>query len=94
MGQLLDVVERGEEVMITRRGKQVVPIVPDEQRTNQEAARAAIAGIRERAEAYRLTVHDAAYLNLAQRRGLPLATLDGNLVRAARACGTKTVGLV
>ena len=32
-----------------------------------------------------LTVYDAAYLELAQRRGLPLATLDGELRAAARA---------
>ena len=35
------------------------------------------------AERYRLTLYDAAYLELAQRRGLPLATLDGDLRRAA-----------
>jgi predicted nucleic acid-binding protein len=32
---------------------------------------------------YRLTVYDAAYLELAQRTGLPLATLDGDLRKAA-----------
>jgi len=30
-----------------------------------------------------LTLHDAAYLELAQRRGLPLATLDRQLQSAA-----------
>ena len=34
-----------------------------------------------------LTVYDAAYLELADRQGLPLATLDADLVRAARAEG-------
>jgi predicted nucleic acid-binding protein len=34
---------------------------------------------------YRLTVYDASYLELASRAGLPLATLDADLVRAARA---------
>jgi predicted nucleic acid-binding protein len=32
-----------------------------------------------------LTVYDAAYLELAQRLGLPLATLDTDLVQAAHA---------
>ncbi len=32
-----------------------------------------------------LTVYDASYLELSLREGLPLATLDGNLARAARA---------
>ena len=31
------------------------------------------------------TAYDAAYLELAQRMGLPLATLDSDLQRAARA---------
>lgn len=34
-----------------------------------------------------LTVYDAAYLELAQRLGLPLATLDKDLIRAAMALG-------
>jgi predicted nucleic acid-binding protein len=33
---------------------------------------------------HRLTVYDASYLELAGRDGLPLATLDTELVRAAR----------
>ena len=33
---------------------------------------------------HKLTLYDAAYLELAQRRGLPLATLDQDLARAAR----------
>jgi predicted nucleic acid-binding protein len=32
---------------------------------------------------HQLTVYDAAYLELAQRRGIPLATLDSQLRRAA-----------
>ena len=33
---------------------------------------------------HRLTLHDAAYLEMAQRRGLPLATLDADLRTAAK----------
>ena len=36
------------------------------------------------AKAYRLSSYDAAYLELALREGLPLATLDKDLLRAAR----------
>lgn len=43
------------------------------------------------ARTHRLSVYDAAYLELAQREGLPVATLDGDLRRAAKAEG---VGLV
>ena len=35
------------------------------------------------ARAHRLSVYDAAYLELAPREALPLATLDGDLRRAA-----------
>jgi predicted nucleic acid-binding protein len=39
------------------------------------------------ARAHRLSAYDAAYLELAARRGLPLATLDSALVEAAPAVG-------
>lgn len=43
------------------------------------------------AEGHRLTVYDAAYLELALRRRLPLATLDKELRDAAGACGAEFV---
>jgi predicted nucleic acid-binding protein len=36
---------------------------------------------------YALSTYDAAYLELALRRGVPLATLDSALITAARTCG-------
>jgi predicted nucleic acid-binding protein len=39
------------------------------------------------ADLYRLTVYDAAYLELAQRSRLPLATLDLALAEGARGAG-------
>jgi predicted nucleic acid-binding protein len=39
------------------------------------------------ADAYKLTVYDAAYLELAMRLGVPLATLDKDLSKAAIASG-------
>ena len=44
------------------------------------------------ADRFRLTLYDAAYLELAQRRKLPLATLDQELGTAARAAGTSILG--
>ncbi len=41
------------------------------------------------ARAHNLTVYDAAYLELALRRGLPLATLDDPLKAAAAAVGVQ-----
>jgi predicted nucleic acid-binding protein len=40
--------------------------------------------IRALSETHRLTAYDAAYLELAQRHGLPLGTLDQDLQNAAR----------
>lgn len=39
------------------------------------------------AQRHGLTVYDAAYLDLAMREGLPIASLDKNLVRAAGDAG-------
>jgi len=39
------------------------------------------------ASRHQLSSYDAAYLELAVRRALPIATLDGRLARAARAEG-------
>ena len=44
------------------------------------------------AERHRLTVYDAAYLELALRRGLPLATLDRELRVAAKAENVTLLG--
>lgn len=44
------------------------------------------------ARAHRLTVYDAAYLELALRADAPLATLDQQLARAARAAGVPLLG--
>jgi predicted nucleic acid-binding protein len=43
------------------------------------------------ADLYGLTVYDAAYLELAQRLRLPLATLDQDLAKAARAAGVEVL---
>jgi predicted nucleic acid-binding protein len=39
-----------------------------------------------------LSSYDAAYLELALRKGAPLATLDAGLARAARAAGVAIIG--
>jgi predicted nucleic acid-binding protein len=43
------------------------------------------------ARTHRLSVYDAAYLELAQREGLPLATLDADLKKAAAGEGVAIV---
>ena len=40
---------------------------------------------------HQLSVYDAAYLELAMRRRIPLATLDGDLATAARRAGVRVL---
>jgi len=44
------------------------------------------------ADRFTLTIYDATYLELAQRRDLPLATLDSELHAAGRALGLAVLG--
>jgi predicted nucleic acid-binding protein len=43
-------------------------------------------------ERFSLSIYDSTYLELAQRRGLPLATLDDDLRKAGRALGIVLLG--
>jgi predicted nucleic acid-binding protein len=56
-----------------------LPIHVDPQTANQSFNR-----ILALSRAYKLSSYDAAYLELAVRKGLPLATLDKNLQKAAK----------
>ena len=47
LGQLLDQVEHGEEIIITRRGRAVARLVPTESGFDRDKARRAVAGILE-----------------------------------------------
>ena len=51
-----------------------------------------VAQVLTRARRHRLTVYDAAYLELAGREALPLATLDEELAAAARAEQVALIG--
>ena len=44
------------------------------------------------ADSFRLTLYDAVYLELAQRRTLPLATIDKDLCAATAALGLRLLG--
>jgi predicted nucleic acid-binding protein len=59
-----------------------LPIILD-----QETGNRAFGDIVQLARTYQLSAYDAAYLELAIRRGLPLACLDGKLKTAASAAG-------
>ena len=50
LSHLLDLVESGEEVTITRHGKEIARLVPAKSAHNRDEARAAMRRLRERAE--------------------------------------------
>jgi len=58
LSALLDQVERGEEVVITRRGRAVAKLVPVDDETNRRRARDAARHVRELAKAMNLGPFD------------------------------------
>ena len=56
LSELLDLAEGGEEVVITRHGKEVARLVPPKGTVNRDEAREAIRRIRERAEKAKLGI--------------------------------------
>jgi predicted nucleic acid-binding protein len=58
-----------------------------------ETDRKAWSEILQMADRFRLTLYDAAYLELAQRRQLPLASLDNELRAAGQLLGVPLLGL-
>ena len=58
LGALLDRVEHGEQVVITRYGKPVARLVPNSGDIDQERARAAVQRIRDRAASLKLGPFD------------------------------------
>jgi predicted nucleic acid-binding protein len=58
-------------------------------RVDQDASTLAFSHLSELADKYDLSVYDAAYLELAQRRKLALACKDGPLRKAAKRAGVR-----
>ena len=86
-------------VMLTRRGRlpvqerqaaseRLLELNPEVDPEGQDLALSVIATL---AHDQTLTAYDAAYLELALRRGLPLASRDRRLNDAARRCGVETL---
>jgi prevent-host-death family protein len=70
-GQLLDWVERGEEITITRHGKEVARLVPAKSGFNRAEAQAAVRRIRERAEQLNLGPFDWSEWKAFRNEGRP-----------------------
>ncbi len=61
--------------------------------TDQATAAHALGDTLNLARRYKLSAYDAAYLELALRTGLPLATLDADLAKAASTAGVPIFGI-
>ena len=80
----LTVGERNRRITPTRTSEFIaliatLPIIVDEQ-----TPRLALTTVLDLARSERLSAYDASYLELTMRRGLPLATKDDDLAKAAR----------
>ena len=78
-GRLTSAETRRLSAMLAALPVEIAPIEPT----------TALYGILDSARAHDLTVYDAAYLELAAVRGLPLATVDERLRAACRAAGVE-----
>jgi len=74
---------KAEDILVELRSLRIV--------ADEESGARAFTDVHRLAVAYRLTSYDAAYLELAMRRNLSLATLDADLVRAAKSAGLQLV---
>jgi prevent-host-death family protein len=56
LSELLDLAERGEEIVITRHGREVARLIPPKRRHDPEEARVAMERLRARAKALGLNL--------------------------------------
>ncbi len=89
VNNVLVMAQRSKRLDATRRRQQIaflqkLPIVVDEDSHSQTWYNTSTLAL-----AHNLTVYDAAYLELAMRQGLPLATMDKRLRDAAKKVDVK-----
>lgn len=78
-------IDNNDHLRARRALSALTPVLDD------EGPRLALDRIATLAEQHRLSVYDATYLELAIRRGLPLASRDADLNRAAKNYGVATL---
>jgi predicted nucleic acid-binding protein len=80
-------VERGA-LVLTRHGRRIGRIIPEgDRRHDREDHSGDEAAVLRVARAHQLSIYDAAYLELAQRVGIPLAAFDVRLQKQAVEAG-------
>lgn len=87
VGNILLAAERRQRTTAARIAAFVDELADMPINMDQETTARAMRDVLMLARAERLTTYDAAYLELAMRRGLPLATKDAALMAAARRLG-------
>jgi predicted nucleic acid-binding protein len=85
--------ERRKRILVEHRVRAVETILALPIEIDSETSLQSFGPIFELASQFRLNAYDACYLELARRRELPLATLDGDLRKAAEAAGVPLLGL-
>jgi predicted nucleic acid-binding protein len=87
------VAERRERIKVAEIGRLFETLEALSIEVDDEGASNALARILPLSRAHGLTAYDTLYLELAERRGLPLATRDSDLADAARAVGVEVLSV-
>lgn len=93
VGNALLLAMRRRRISAERRNDALVQLTRLQITVDDDTLKQAWASSLTLADTHRLTLYDACYLELAQRRGLPLATLDGDLRAAGAALGLELLGV-
>lgn len=93
VGNALLVAMRGRRISREKRHDALAQLIRLTITTDRQTADEAWGISLDLADRFRLTLYDACYLELAQRRGLPLATLDKDLRKAAKALDIPLLGV-
>jgi len=93
VANIILVAERKNRITLAQRVRALTALAKLPIRIDTETAGRAWSSTFDLALAHGLTVYDASYLDLSLRSGLPLATLDLALGRAATACGVTVLGM-
>jgi predicted nucleic acid-binding protein len=91
MANVLLVAQRRHRLTAIQRKAALEKLTAMQFTMDEEGMRHAFGLTSELAEKHGLTIYDAAYLELASRRSLPLASRDEALKTAARRCGVKAL---
>jgi predicted nucleic acid-binding protein len=93
VGNALLIATRGRRISPEKRREALEQLIKLQITTERQALEDAWGTSLTLAERFRLTLYDACYLELAQRRALPLATLDNDLRKAAKALDIPLLGV-